>query len=53
MQFGPNWKKINALLESCSTIQLRSFAQKLFIKLNNCKDEKIGIDFTLDSIKNI
>ena len=54
-QFGLNWKKICDIhvIPSRTPIQIRSHAQKFFIKLKRCKDEELGIDFTSDNIKNI
>ena len=54
-QFGVNWKKICDIhvIPSRTPIQIRSHAQKFFIKLKRCKDEELGIDFTSDNIKNI
>ena len=36
-QFGLNWKKISNLIPSRTPIQIRSHAQKFFIKLKNVK----------------
>lgn len=51
--YGINWKKIKCLIESRTAVQVRSHAQKYFQKMKSCKDEILGIDFTLDSISNI
>ena len=53
VQFGINWKKVKTFINSRTSIQVRSHAQKFFQKLKVCKDESLGIDFTLDSICNI
>ena len=48
-----NWKKVKTLFTTRSAAQVRSHAQKFFNKLKLCKDENLGIDFTLDSVNNI
>ena len=53
VQHGINWKKVKSLVDSRSSVQVRSHAQKFFKKLKTIKDESLGIDFTSDSIKNI
>ena len=51
--YGSNWKKVNTLIRTRSTVQVRSHAQKFFKKMKSYKNDKFGIDFTLDSINNI
>ena len=51
--YGINWKKVKTLIGTRTSIQVRSHAQKFFYKMKTCKDESIGIDFTLNSICNI
>ena len=51
--FGPIWKKVKTLIKTRTSVQVRSHAQKFFLKMKTCKDETLGIDFTLDSIKSI
>jgi SHAQKYF class myb-like DNA-binding protein len=51
--YGINWKKVKTLIGSRTSIQVRSHAQKFFYKMKTCKDETLGIDFTLNSIGNI
>ena len=51
--YGTKWKKINSLIPSRTAIQVRSHAQKIYQKMKLCKDENLGIDFTLKSINNI
>ena len=53
VQYGINWKKVKTLISSRTSIQVRSHAQKFFRKLKMCKDEKLGIDFTDESISSI
>ena len=50
--YGINWKKVKTLIPTRSAVQVRSHAQKFFHKLKLCKDENLGIDFTLKSIHN-
>ena len=47
-----NWKKIKEGIGSRTLGQIRSHAQKFFKKLKKCKDESLGIDFTLNTINN-
>ena len=47
-----NWKKIKEGIGSRTLCQIRSHAQKFFKKLKKCKDESLGIDFTLNTINN-
>ena len=51
--YGINWKKVKILIPTRNAVQIRSHAQKFFNKLKLCKDENLGIDFTLDSVNNI
>ena len=51
--YGNNWKKVKTLIKTRSAVQVRSHAQKFFKKMKSCKNDKLGIDFTLDSINNI
>ena len=51
--YGINWKKVKTLIGTRTSIQVRSHAQKFFYKMKTCKDKNLGIDFTLNSIRNI
>ena len=51
--FGTIWKKVKTLIKTRTSVQVRSHAQKFFLKMKTCKDETLGIDFTLDSIQSI
>ena len=51
--YGSNWKKVKSLISTRTAIQVRSHAQKFFKKMKLCKDEQLGIDFTLNTICSI
>ena len=51
--YGTNWKKFINLIKTRTLIQIRSHAQKFLIKLKNYKNEKLSIDFTLETIASI
>ena len=51
--YGSNWKKVKTLISTRTAIQVRSHAQKFFKKMKLCKDEQLGIDFTLTTIRSI
>ena len=53
IMFGKNWKKVKTFIKTRSLIQVRSHAQKFYLKMKMCKDEIFGINFTLDSVKSI
>ena len=40
-------------IENRTPIQVRSHAQKFYRKMKVCKDERLGIDFTSNSVLNI
>ena len=50
--FGDNWKIIKKYIKSRSDVQVRSHAQKFFLKLRKFKDDSLGIDFTKGFYKN-
>ena len=52
-KYGVNWKIIRKIIPTRTATQIRSHCQKFFIKLKNCKDEELGIDFTLDHIRSM
>lgn len=52
-QYGINWKRVKSLIDSRTSVQVRSHAQKFFQKLKICKDKELGIDFTSKNICNI
>ena len=52
-KYGANWKKVKTLISTRTIIQVRSHAQKFYMKLKMCKDERLGIDFTSDNITSI
>ena len=51
--YGINWKKVKSLIPTRTAVQVRSHAQKFFLKMKECKDKILGIDFSLNSINNI
>jgi len=51
--YGTNWKKIRALIDTRTTKQICSHAQKFYIRMKTYKDEELGLDFTLDSVCSI
>ena len=51
--FGTKWKKIKNIIRTRDLNQIGSHAQKYYLRMKSCKDETLGIDFTLDSIKSI
>ena len=52
-KYSANWKKICPLIKTRTPNQVRSHAQKFFLKLKQVKDKQIGIDFTSDNINSI
>ena len=51
--YGIKWKNFKQLIKSRSLNQIRSHAQKFYLKMKLCKDVNLNIDFTLNSICNI
>ena len=52
-RYGVNWKKIKKVIKTRTANQIRSHSLKFYKKIKRCKDEDLGIDFTLDSIHNM
>ena len=52
-QFGMKSEKFSKIIKTRTATQIRTHCQKIFLKLKNCKDEELGIDFTLENIHNI
>ena len=50
VKYGKNWERVKNEVQTRSDIQIRSHAQKFYKKLKKCKNEQLGIDFTLDTI---
>jgi SHAQKYF class myb-like DNA-binding protein len=50
--YGNEWKEVQKYIGTRSSNQVRSHAQKFFLKLKTFKDPSLGIDFTVDSVKN-
>jgi len=51
--YGIKWNKVKTLIRTRTSSQVRSHAQKFYLKMKVCKDEILGIDFTLNSVRNI
>ena len=51
--YNYKWSKIKKYILTRTSDQLRSHAQKFYIRLKEFKDDSLGLDFTLDSIKNL
>ena len=47
------WYNIQKYVPTRSSGQVRSHAQKFYKRLKDFKDDSLGLDFTLDSIKNL
>ena len=47
------WKKIESYLKTRTYKQLRSHAQKFYLKLKSFKDEELGLDFTSPHVKDL
>lgn len=52
-KFGNEWKEVQKYVATRSSNQVRSHAQKFFLKLKAFKDPELGIDFTNNNIKNL
>jgi len=52
-KYGNDWMKIEKFLGTRSPSQIRSHAQKFFSRLQNYKDDSIGLDFSSDFTKNL
>ena len=52
-KYGTDWKKICPLIKTRTANQIRSHAQKFYLKLKHAKDKQLDIDFTSNDIKNI
>lgn len=51
--FGNEWKEVQKFVGTRSSNQVRSHAQKFFLKLKSFKDPILGIDFTTDNIRSL
>lgn len=52
-KYGNEWKEVQKYVGTRSSNQVRSHAQKFFLKLKNYKDPTLGVDFTTNNIKNL
>ena len=48
-----DWKKIQSYIKNRTYGQVRSHAQKFYLKLKTFKDEELGLDFTTPNVKNL
>ena len=48
-----DWKKIQKYIKNRIYSQVRSHAQKFYLKLKTFKDEELGLDFTTPNVKNL
>ena len=51
--YNCDWMKIVKYLKNRNPIQIRSHAQKFFLKLKSFKDDELGLDFTSSNVKNL
>ena len=47
------WKKIESYLKNRTYKQIRSHAQKFYLRLKSFKDEELGLDFTSPHVKDL
>ena len=53
VKYGTVWKNVKKLIKTRTSVQVRSHAQKFYLKMKAFKDNELGIDFTVNSIKAI
>ena len=53
VKYGTNWEKVHNEVKTRSQIQIRSHAQKFYLRLKKCKNEELGINFTSNTIRSI
>ena len=51
--YNCDWLKIHAYLKNRTYKQVRSHAQKFYLKLKSFKDEELGLDFTSPYVKDL
>ena len=51
--YNGNWKKMESYFKTRTYKQIRSHAQKFYLKLKSFKDEELGLDFTSPHVKNL
>ena len=51
--YNCKWYYIRKYIPTRAPEQIRSHAQKFYLRLKEFKDDSLGLDFTLDSIKNL
>ena len=52
-KYGSVWKNVKKLIKTRTSVQVRSHAQKFYLKMKTYKDNELDIDFTVNSIKSI
>ena len=52
-QYNCAWRKIESYLKNRTYKQIRSHAQKFYLKLKSFKDEELGLDFTSPHVKDL
>ena len=51
--YNCKWYYIRKYIPTRAPEQIRSHAQKFYLRLKEFKDDSLGLDFTLDSVKNL
>ena len=51
--YNGNWKKMESYFKARTYKQIRSHAQKFYLRLKSFKDEELGLDFTSPHVKDL